>query len=147
MVDLSKRSLRTLASAFFVKNEVWWLSRRQSGEDQGWGPRRREGQCHLMASQGWSNSLGSIEGVRLGQVCGCGDSAPNGWPRSLFTATAHRLLATRISSRAAILVKVFTEFSPLLGNLLKSVIYFLVKFKYLNSHWQAVMTIIKGTTI
>lgn len=34
----------------------------------------------------------------------------------------------------------------LLGNLLKSVVHFLVKFKYLNSHWQAVMTIIKGTS-
>ena len=147
MVDLSQRSSRTLASASFMKNEVWWLSRRQPGEDQGWGPRRREGQCHLMASQGWSSSLGGTEGVKLGQVCGCGDSAPNCCPRSLFTTTAHRLPATCISSRAAFLVKVFTEFSPLLGNLLKSVIYFLVKFKYLNSHWQAVMTIIKGTTI
>lgn len=30
--------------------------------------------------------------------------------------------------------KVFTEFGPLLGNLLKSVVNFLVKFKYLNFH-------------
>lgn len=129
---------------FLVKNQVWLPSRWwQPGEDV--GVLGEDGvRVILCPSRGHTRLLGSIEGYVLWRVCGFGGSVPTCWPRWLFTSTGCRLLATCTFSRAVVLINVFSKLGPLLGNLLKSVVYFLVKFKDLNSHWQSVMMIIKA---